>query len=104
MPPASRNRAVTVTVAEDLSTSTLAGVALNETNSGAVTSGGPVSTVKLRLAEVGSRLPAGSVARTSNVWAPSLSALIVVGELQAAKLSVSTRHSKLDADSLDENT
>jgi hypothetical protein len=33
--------------------------------------GSAVSTVHVKLAGVGSRLPDGSVARTSNVWLPS---------------------------------
>ena len=60
--------------------------------------GAVVSTVKLRLAGVGSGLPAASTARTSKVWAPSLSAEVVwvsPGPEQAAKASASTRHSKL---------
>ena len=36
-----------------------------------VVSGAVVSTVKVRLAGVGSVLPAASMARTSKVWAPS---------------------------------
>ena len=46
-------------------------------------SGGIVSTVKLRVAGVGSVLPAESVARTENVCRPSGSALYATPETQA---------------------
>ena len=42
-----------------------------------VVCGAAVSTVKLRDAGVASTFPAGSVARTSNVWAPSASDAVV---------------------------
>ena len=59
-----------------------------------------VSTVKERVAGVASTLPAGSVARTAKVWAPSESAAVGVwvapGPLQGAKAAESKRHSKVD--------
>ena len=55
-------------------------------------SGGVASTVKVRLAGVGSVLLAGSVARTSKVCAPSDSADVVNGVVQAAKAAASMRH------------
>ena len=60
-----------------------------------VVSGGVVSTVKVRVAGVGSVLPAASVALTSKVWGPSVSAATVSGLEQAEKASLSTRHSKV---------
>ena len=62
--------------------------------SGAVVS--DVSTVKDRLAGVGSVEPTPSVARTSKTCAPSDSAPVVNGELQDANAAASTRHSILD--------
>ena len=50
---------------------------------GGVVSGAVVSTVQVRLAGVGSVLPAGSVARTVNVWEPSANPVYVLGEVQA---------------------
>ena len=61
-----------------------------------VVSGAAVSTVKLRDAGVGSTLPAGSVARTSNVWAPSACRAVVWAELQEAQAPPSTRHSNVE--------
>ena len=61
--------------------------------SGAV--GSDVSTVKDRLAGVGSVRPTPSVARTSKTCAPSDSAPVVNGELQDANAAASTRHSKV---------
>ena len=61
-----------------------------------VVSGAVASTVKLRLAALGSSLPAGSVALTSKVWAPLLSGPTVLGDVQLAKLAESTRHLKLE--------
>ena len=65
--------------------------------------GGVASTVKVREAGEGSVLPAGSIARTSRVCEPSASCAVVCGELQAAKAPVSTRHSKLEPVSEEEN-
>ena len=66
-------------------------------------SGAAVSTVKLRDAGVGSTLPAGSVARTSKVWAPSASVAVVSGVEQEPHAPPSTRHSKLEPAWSDEN-
>ena len=52
--------------------------ALSETVGGVV-SGTCRSTVQVRLAGLGSGLPAGSVARTVNVWEPSASPVYVLG-------------------------
>ena len=68
-----------------------------------VVCGAAVSTVKLRDAGVGSTLPAGSVARTSNVWAPSASEAVVWAELQEAQAPASTRHSNVEPAWLAEN-
>ena len=65
--------------------------------------GGAVSTVKSREAGVGSVLPAVSVARTSKVWAPSVSAAVVCGEVQVAKAPPSMRHSKVEPVSVESN-
>ena len=52
------------------------------------------------MAGVESRLPAGSLARTAKLWAPSASAAVGVwvapGPLQGAKAAESKRHSKVD--------
>ena len=45
--------------------------------------GGVTSRVNARLAAEPSWLPTKSVARTSNVWAPSASATVVSGEVQS---------------------
>src|ERR671915_2562138 len=66
-----------------------------------VVCGAAVSTVKARLAGLVSVLPAASVARTSNVCAPSDNAPVVCGEVQAAKAAASTRHWKLAPASLE---
>ena len=56
-----------------------------------VVSGGVVSTVQVRLAGLGSVLPAGSVARTVNVCEPSARPLYVWGEVHAVKRSAVER-------------
>ena len=61
-----------------------------------VVSGGVVSTVNDRLAGVGSVLPAASVARTSNVCAPSASTAVVNGVLHEPQAPPSTRHSNVE--------
>src|SRR3954452_23088566 len=48
-------------------------------------------------------LSAVSIARTSNVWAPSVSATLVNGELQGPNAAVSPRHSNVDPLSVDVN-
>ncbi len=57
---------------------------------GTVTTGGPVSTTKEKLADA--LLPAASVARTSNEYEPSPNAALVNGDVQFANAFVSTRH------------
>ena len=60
-------------------------------------------TVNERLAGVAS-FPAGSVARTGEVWLPSLSAVCVLpGPEQGPKAAVSIRHWKVEPASLEEN-
>jgi hypothetical protein len=54
------------------------------------------SIVQVKLAGDASVLPAGSVARTSNVCVPSLSAAVVCGLVQELQLPPSMRHSKLE--------
>ena len=54
-----------------------------------------VDTVKLRLAGVGSTLPARSMARTSKVCGPSESAEVVNGVVHEANTPASTRHWKV---------
>src|SRR5918998_2191183 len=66
-----------------------------------VVCGAAVSTVIIRLAGLVSVLPAASVARTSNVCAPSENAPVVCGEVHAAKAAASTRHWKLAPASLE---
>ena len=61
-----------------------------------VVSGAAVSTVKLREAGVGSTFPAGSVARTSKVWAPSASDAVVSGVEHEPQAPPSTRHSNVE--------
>jgi hypothetical protein len=65
-------------------------------------SGATVSTVKLRLAGVASGLPAGSIARTWNVWEPSPRALRLRGDVQTANEPESSLHSKVAPASFDE--
>ena len=48
--------------------------------------------MKVCVAGVPSALPAGSIARTSNVWLPSVSTPVVNGEVQVANAAPSTRH------------
>jgi hypothetical protein len=55
----------------------------------------------IRLAGVASVFPAASVARTSNVCAPSVSAAVVCGDVQAANAPASTRHWELAPRSLE---
>ena len=55
-----------------------------------------MSTVKLRDAGVGSTLPAGSVARTSKVCAPSASDAVVSGVEHEPHAPPSTRHSNVE--------
>src|SRR5215213_8798513 len=76
--------------------------AVAEPSAGAarVTAGAVRSTVKARLAGVASVLPAGSVARTEKVCAPSGSPATALGELHADHEPLSTRHSKLDPPSV----
>ena len=61
-----------------------------------VVSGGVVSHVNDRLAGEASVLLAASVARTSNVCAPSDSAPVVNGDEQDANAAASTRHSNVE--------
>jgi hypothetical protein len=62
------------------------------------------STVQVKLAGEPSVLPTASVARTSKVWLPSVSAgEIVCGLVQDAQLPPSIRHSKVEPDSLELN-
>ena len=49
-----------------------------------VVSGGPVSTVKLRVAGVRSGLPAGNEERTENVYAPLTVVVYACGDVHAA--------------------
>ena len=67
-------------------------------------SGGPggVTTVKILDAGVASWLPAGSIARTENVCAPTPS-VAVCGELQGAKSPPSSAHAKVEPASSAEN-
>ena len=66
--------------------------------------GAAVSIVQVWLAGVASVLPAWSVARTSKVWLPSLSAgERVSGLVQAVQEPLSILHSKLEPVSLEAN-
>jgi hypothetical protein len=49
-----------------------------------VVSGASVSTVKVRVAAVPSTLPAASIARTENVYEPSIEAVSVCGDEHCA--------------------
>src|SRR6185369_16391015 len=62
-----------------------------------IVSGARESSVQVAVAGVGSMLPAPSIARTWNVWLPSVSALSVAGELQAANAASSSAHSRVTA-------
>jgi hypothetical protein len=67
-----------------------------------VVSGAAVSTVHVRPAGVGSGLPTASVARTSNVWLPSVRFSYVVGDTQATEGAPSRAHANV-APGSDEN-
>src|SRR5262245_53907059 len=60
-----------------------------------VTTGGVVSTVKLQLSGVASRLPAVSLERTLKVCSPSVSELRFCGLVQAANGAASSLHSNV---------
>ena len=60
-----------------------------------VTCGATVSTVKEAMAGVGSKTPAASVARTSNVWGPSDRLEMTRGDVHAAAGFESTQHWKV---------
>ena len=60
------------------------------------------STVQLRLAGVGSTLPAPSVARTEKVWDPTARPERALGEAHAAQLALSSLQAKVEPDSLAE--
>ena len=62
-----------------------------------------MSTVIVRLSGVGSVFPATSIARTSKVWEPSASEAVVFGEVHDDQTPPSTRHSKVEPASLEEN-
>src|SRR5204863_5921048 len=67
-----------------------------------VTVGGPESITQVKLAGVGSEFPARSLARTSNVWLPSVSAGEMVSGLeQNTQLLLSMRHSNVEPDSFE---
>ena len=68
-----------------------------------VVSGGAVSTMNVCEAGVGSTLPAASVARTWNVWLPSLSAAVVSGDVQSANVAPSSEHCSVEPDSVELN-
>src|SRR3954447_3365336 len=68
--------------------------------SSTVAIGAVVSTVKARVA-TGPGMPSASVATTSKMWGPSATEPVVNGELQGAKLSLSTRHSVLAKGSME---
>ncbi|MEH3055363.1 MAG: hypothetical protein PGN13_15395 [Patulibacter minatonensis] len=61
-----------------------------------------VSTARVRVAGVGSVLPASSVARTARTCSPSVR-VGLHGEAQVAHAASSTRHSKVLPGSLEEN-
>ena len=71
--------------------------------SGATVSELTGTTVQSHVAGVGSVLPAGSVARAAKVCGTAERPVSVAGETQLAQSPVSTRHSKLELASLDEN-
>ena len=67
--------------------------------------GAPVSTVQVCEAGVPSVLPAGSVARTSNVWLPSTRGPTVAGLAHGSQsMPPSRRHSKDEPGSLESNS
>ena len=71
-------------------------VAMPDGPASIVVSGGVVSTVQVRLAGVGSVLPAGSVARTVNVCEPSARPLYVWGEVHAVSAPPSSVQPKVE--------
>ena len=66
-----------------------------------VVSGGVVSTVNVRVAGVGSTLPAWSIARTLNVWSPSASVVTPYGDEHAWNAPPSSLHSNVAFGSLE---
>jgi hypothetical protein len=66
-------------------------------------SGGVVSTMKLRVAGVGSVFEASSMARTEKAWWPSGRKWALNGELQEEKVDPSRLHSKVDPASSESN-
>lgn len=69
-----------------------------------VVSGGVASTVNVRVAGVGSGLPAGSVATTEKVWAPSDNGPIESGERHGAEAPPSMEHANVDPASVEPNS
>src|SRR5207249_934803 len=67
-------------------------------------SGDWVSTVNERLAGVESTFDTASTARTSKVWAPSVSGSVVNGDEHEAKVLLSRLHWKVDPASVEENS
>src|SRR5215212_9538316 len=65
--------------------------------------GGWVSSRKGERAGVGSTLPAGSIARTSNVCWPSASGAAVNGESHGANTALSSLHSNVEPGSVERN-
>ena len=59
--------------------------------------GASTSIRNVRAAGEASALPAASIARTSKVWMPWLSAAVVCGDVQGAKAAASTRHANVAA-------
>ena len=77
-----------------------------ESGSVSLSVGGPgavVSTTHVRVAGVGSVLPAASMARIASVCAPSASAVSNVGDTHAAQAPASSLHSNVDAACEEEN-
>lgn len=52
-------------------------------------------TLQVRVAWVGSVLPAASVAHTSKVWEPLTKPVYLVGDTQALKAAASSLHSEI---------
>ena len=62
-----------------------------------------MSTVQVRVASVGSTLPAASVARTEKVCAPWASPVSARGEVQVCQAPSSSLHSKVEPASVELN-
>ncbi len=102
--PVQRKLIESVKEATSLAESTGAAAAGSSAGGSSGPPGGSGSTtVQPRCAGEGSRLPAASTARTSNVWAPAASPVRTLGDSQAANAAPPRRHSNAAGASVEVN-